>query len=469
MAVLLLILLEAGLCCLAWALGRAKPERAVLALLMITAPLEVYRTPLLGVNVSLFRLSLGIAILAVATKVVQTSSRRFTRDRIVVVYVALLGVMLLSLLLTSENTSLGLRLISQVAIGIVTAMLVAHLVAAVPVVWVAGLWIAGAALPLLAGIWQGLAIDLGAQPDLPFLDVLPVASGLDISRETIYFGNEVRIRGTFGDPNHFAVYVLLALGMTGALVHNFRRKRELPMVVTVVLLGAAGAGALIATYSRSGWAAGVVVALGAIPFLRRPIANLGVKALLPLAALVAIGIAVAVPAAPAITGRLDDDEQSNVMSNEQHAETMKVAWRDLRRHPIDGIGVSGFGRQLHQGSRTSGAHSSYLTVAAELGSAGTAPPRSRPVAHTREVGALGRGVPTHRAQIASRGDAPHVHRICVRELLLRHVVGRLPLGVPRFGTRPDAAAETSAAWLVGQLTRAKRVRGRDSPGSTRAR
>ena len=175
MAVLLLILLEAGLCCLAWALGHAKAERAVLALLMITAPLEVYRTPLLGVNVSLFRLSLGIAILAVATKVVQTSSRRFTRDRIVVVYVALLGVMLLSLLLTSENTSLGLRLISQVAIGIVAAMLVAHLVAAVPVVWVAGLWIAGAALPLLAGIWQGLAIDLGAPPDLPWVDVLPVA------------------------------------------------------------------------------------------------------------------------------------------------------------------------------------------------------------------------------------------------------------------------------------------------------
>ena len=158
----------------------------------------------------------------------------------------------------------------------------------------------------------------------------------------------MRIRGTFGDPNHFAVYVLLALGMTEALVHNFRRKRELPIgAVTVVLLGAAGAGALIATYSRSGWAAGVVVALGAIPFLRRPIANLGVKALLPLAALVAIGIAVAV--APRRRRGWQARRRRAVKRHVKQAacgDQLKVAWRDLRRHPIDGIGVSGFGRQL---------------------------------------------------------------------------------------------------------------------------
>jgi O-Antigen ligase len=367
MAFLFLVIVESCFCSLAWALARADRRRALLTLLLITAPLEVYRMPVLGVNVSLFRLSLAIAVVALAAGAVTVSSRRFSRDRIVFVYAALLGVMLVSLLLTSENTSLGLRLGSQVAIGIVTAIVVAHLAASVPAVWAAGLWAVGSALPLLAGMWQGVAVDLGGKPDLPFLDILPVASGLDVTRQTIYFGNEVRMRGTFGDPNHFAIYVLLSLGMIGALVHHYRREKSPPMVVTVGLLGTAGAGALIATYSRSAWVAGVIAALGAGVFLRRPIANAGIKALLPLAALLALCIAVAVPAAPAITGRLDKDEKSNLMSNESHAHTMEVAWRDLRHKPITGIGVSDFGRQLHQGKRTSGAHSSYLTVAAELG------------------------------------------------------------------------------------------------------
>jgi O-Antigen ligase len=367
MAVLFLVLLEAILCSLAWSLSRGSTERAALLLLIISAPLELYRTPILGVNVSLFRLSLGVVLLGFLTGAVKRSSRQFARDRILLVYIALLGVMAISLVLTSENTSLGLRLFSQVGIGIVTAVLVAHLATAVSAVSVAWLWVIGACLPVLAGIWQGVAIDLGAQPDLPFLDILPVASGLDITRETIFFGNEVRLRGTFGDPNHFAVYLLLSLGMVGALVDHYRREKSSPMVVTVALLCAAGVGALIATYSRSAWVAGIIVALGTIVFLRRPIANAGIKALLPLAAILGLCIAVAVPAAPAITGRLDKHEKSNLMSNESHAHTMKVAWRDLHTHPVTGIGVSDFGRQLHEGSRTSGAHSSYLTVAAELG------------------------------------------------------------------------------------------------------
>jgi hypothetical protein len=365
--VLLLIGLEVVLAGACWLLAGRQLDRALLCLLVVTAPLEVYRTPVLGVNVSLFRLSLAIAMAVFATGAVRASDRRFGRDRILLVYLALLGVMVLSLAVRSENTSLGARLISQIGIGLVTATIVAHLATKTPARVVAGFWIAGSVLPLLAGVWQGLAQDLGAQPDLPFLDLLPVASGLDITRETIYFGNEVRMRGTFGDPNHFAIYTLFAFGMVGGLLHHYRKRRNLPMGLTMAFVAFAAAGALISTYSRSAWVAAVIALLLAAPFLHRPIRNAGARALIPLLAAVGVCIAIAVPTAPAITDRLASDTKSNVMSNESHTRTMRVAWRDLRDNPVLGIGVSDFGRQLHEAPRTSGAHSSYLTVAAELG------------------------------------------------------------------------------------------------------
>ena len=73
------------------------------------------------------------------------------------------------------------------------------------------------------------------------------------------------------------------------------------------------------------------------------------------------------PLLPRIGDRLDNARSANRISNESHAQTTRFAYEQFLAHPVAGIGLSDLGPRLAQDQRTSGAHSSYLTVAAELG------------------------------------------------------------------------------------------------------
>jgi O-antigen ligase len=82
-----------------------------------------------------------------------------------------------------------------------------------------------------------------------------------------------------------------------------------------------------------------------------------------------VAVVVTALAVPAVTHRLTN-AAANVHSNHVHAHTLRQAARDLARHPVFGIGLADFGPQLGEAPLTSGAHSTYLTVGAELGLAG---------------------------------------------------------------------------------------------------
>jgi hypothetical protein len=357
---------------LAYALARDSLQATALALLCLTAPLEVYRTPVAGFNISLFRLSLIVALLVIAFRT-RSPTVALMRRKLFLGYVCLLILMIASLLALTENTYLGVRLIGQVSLGVLAVLLVAGLTASTSLERFASLFVVGAIVPLTTASAQGILDLLDLDPTLPFLKDLPAAAGLESTREALAFARTqgVRLKGTFGDPNHFGVYMMIAAGTATSLaVLNASRGKRLASL-TYLLLAAASSLMMLASYSRTAW---LGAAVGVFIFVI--LAHIRLKGQLHMAArriliagLLSITI-VALPLSGRIAERSDPTHADNVSSNRTHTTTTRVAFRQYLDHPIAGIGVSDLGPVLDQTRRTSGAHSSFLTAAAELGTLG---------------------------------------------------------------------------------------------------
>jgi hypothetical protein len=372
---LLLLALELAIAIACYLAVDRNARRAMLLLLAVTAPLEVYRTPILDVNVSLFRLSL---LAAVVTVLVTPSIRgRFPgafQSRLPLCYGALAGLMLISLVSLSDNVGLGARLTGQVVVGTIAIACVATLAAGEPPARLMRYLIAGSALPILAAGWQRLSLELGGEGVLPLLSLLPVPEGLEVTREPVStFEGTLRLRGTFGDPTHFGAYLtIVAAVIAGAALASLRNRDRRAASVYGLLLVVAVA-VTVGTYSRSAWLGmGTALAIVAVASWMRLIRERP-GSLLPAAipvGLAAVFIVLSAPFAPTIEARLGPSQQSNVVSNTAHERTVSVALDELADNPLAGIGLADLGPKLDQAVRTSGAHSSYLTVAAELGGAG---------------------------------------------------------------------------------------------------
>lgn len=346
-------------------------RRFALLLLTVTAPLEVYRTGVAGVNPSLFRLSLAIALVIVLRSPESRQVlRRVNRIPIFLTYGALAVIMLVSLATMSDNVALGARVFAQVTIGIIAAALVYALASQEPLMRIARYILVGASVPLAAAAWQ---LIVPSEP-LPLLSLLPVPEGLEVTRDPLpVFEATARARGTFGDPSHFGAYLLLvgavALASTIVAFRQWatRRTASLSVLLACIL------GVVFATYSRSAWlgcvAAISLVTVGAWLRLAADPARTTRAAVVPLAVACCF-IAATAPLASAVNDRLDPSSAGNVVSNSVHERTVTVALDDLLSHPLTGIGIADLGPQLEQAVRSSGAHSSYLTVAAEIGAPG---------------------------------------------------------------------------------------------------
>jgi O-antigen ligase len=143
-------------------------------------------------------------------------------------------------------------------------------------------------------------------------------------------GGYSRVRGTFVHPNPFAFYLTLLVTMGVALFPHLRGWRQLALGAII----AASTGALLATYTRTGWLALFVALL--------VVAVLQTRWLIPVM-LCAVVLVVAL--VPSISGRFSDLGETRTASG---APSNSLIWRvdywkqaiDLAdRNPVLGIGL----------------------------------------------------------------------------------------------------------------------------------
>jgi O-antigen ligase len=232
----------------------------------------------------------------------------------------------------------------------------------------------GGFLPIAAAAWQALAPRVGADPTLPLVERLSTAEGLDVNvTAPVTVGDlSARTKGTFGDPNHFGVYLMVLAVIALAVLVVALRRRDRPATVACVGASTAFGLALLSTYSRTAWLGAAVAAVvfaallwGIVPWgrpSRRTVVAASVAG--------AVVLALCVPLISNIVERLAPSSPVNVGSNRTHEATARAAFDEFQANPLLGAGPGSLGALLNQGPRTSAAHSTYLTVAAELGLVG---------------------------------------------------------------------------------------------------
>jgi hypothetical protein len=339
------------------------------ALLIVTAPLEVYRSSSsAGANASVFRLALLVAIVTFLVDLAR-GRKRFPRALFIsfAIYGALVGWQLISLLFVTSNHSLAYRFLGQYAGGLVAAFIVTCYVERRDLRVITGLWGGAAILPLLAGAFRVFSVSRGGSGNLPGLSELPLNLAIEAARQSgsALLDGTQRLNATFSDPNQFGFYIatvfLVLAGIVCATVF-VEKPRLWRNAMSYVLLMVAAAVATIGTYSRGAW---LLVLVGAIVFtslLGRSFWTRQRTVAVGLAAVVALGLA-----SPLIASRLASSEAGNAKSTQVHEHTMSKAVKLVVRHPAVGVGLGDFGRYASQPRLISSTTSTYLTVAAELG------------------------------------------------------------------------------------------------------
>lgn len=342
-------------------------------LLAATAPLEVYRTAVAGFDVSLFRLSLlfSMSVLLVTSGGQRRGLIRWLRHPLVATYVLLGALTLVALLVHPINSFLGVREAAQIGIGVVAIVVIGELARGESTEQLARVIVIGAVLPILGAAWSALVPKLGGGEELPLLSHLPAAPGLEVTRQALSSFGPIgaRAKGTFGDPNHFGVYLVFVLYLAVALTVLAGRRRDRAAQVSFGAVGVAAAATVLATFSRSAWIAALIgipiVTVGLVKAWRTGVLTPPTKRV---AALVIVGVlALAAPVAPSVVERALPSSAINVVSDRGHESTVRFAFDQFIAHPVIGIGPGGLGVKLNQGVRTSGALCTYLTIAAEVG------------------------------------------------------------------------------------------------------
>jgi hypothetical protein len=339
------------------------------ALLIVTAPLEVYRSSGGGAfNVSLFRLALAVAVVTLAADVVR-GRKTITQGLALpfVVYLALLAWQLISLVLVTPDRSLGYRFLGQYAGGLVAAFVITCYIRRNDLRLAAGLFGAGAILPLVAAAFRVFSVRNGGTGDLPGLNQLPLDPTIRAARQSGSFllDGTQRLNATFSDPNHFGFYiatVLLVSVGAACCVLLFDKPIVQTTAASYVLLVIAAIIAVIGTYSRSSWLLAGVGLIVLFALWGRAVWNRQRVIAACVVALVAAGVA-----SPLIVSRLSTSERGNVASTRQHEHTMSIALKLTEHRPLTGVGFGDYGRHAGQPALVSSAHSTFLTVAAELG------------------------------------------------------------------------------------------------------
>ncbi|MCW3068677.1 MAG: lipid core-O-antigen ligase-like enyme [Solirubrobacterales bacterium] len=339
------------------------------ALLIVTAPLEVYRSSSgAGLNVSVFRLALAVGVAALAVDVLR-GRKNFTGVVAVpfVIYAGLLAWQLISLLFVTANHSLAYRFLGQYAAGLAAAFVITCYVERRDLRVLAGLCGAAAVLPLIAGAFRVFSVSGGGSGDLPGLSELPLNLAIEAARQggSSLLNGTQRLNATFADPNQFGFYIATAfLVLLGAVCSAlFFEKRIAWRTATSYILFAVSAGvAIVGTYSRSAWVLAAVGVAVLAALLGRSFWTRQRTIAACIVGVIALGLA-----SPLVVSRLGSSEPGNVKSTQVHTHTMSIAFKLVAHHPLTGVGLGGYGRYDNQPLLISSAVSTFLTVTAELG------------------------------------------------------------------------------------------------------
>ena len=335
------------------------------AVLMIeTAPLEVYRTNLGPFNLSLFRLSLLIAVLTLAYRLARGRPVGRSRPPALVLYALLIAWQLVSLAAVSTNRSLGYRVWSEYAVGVIAAIVITRFASRRDLRVFAWAYLASAVLPLVASAWRIFEYHITGSANLPGLSILPVNQAILAARESGSFliDGTQRMQGTFSDPNNFGFFVatvlIIAVALTVSELVASRRMQAL-WAGLIAVLCAVG---VIGSYSRSAWLLDAV-GVGALMLL------IGRSIWTPrrVVAAVVVVLVVASAVSPVVASRVNPSNRGTQVSDQVHEHTMRIALNLLQAHPLIGVGIGSYGSKAGQPTLASNAHSTLLTVGAEEG------------------------------------------------------------------------------------------------------
>ena len=345
-------------------------ERGALYLLILLAPLEVYRAliPSLGVNGSPFRI--GLLYVLAQTAVLVLRERRLPRpDRVLVGFAGLVALEVLTLFRALEPST-SIRIVGGHAAGLVAAAVLSDRLRSEHPRHLALGFLVSASLPLVLGLAVFVTQTPGEPAIVPGLAGLEVTSDLEERLQApTYSGTDLaRAEGTLLDPNQFAAFlvaaVLLAVGLASEASGRARHRLALG-----ALLGVVG---ILMTFSKSG----LLSLFGGLAILRGRSAGAAArKAGMLRATFVLVSVATVLAAAwtvapSVLRERLDPFSAPNETSTRLHEQTRLDALSLYGEYPILGVGPGNFGPVTGADTLVSSTHSVYTTVLAELGTVG---------------------------------------------------------------------------------------------------
>ena len=388
------------------------------ALILVT-PLIVYRYPLGGINLSLQRVFLLLAVLSAGVAIAHGSRDRrrlrlmLTSRPVVLALGALASFIVYEVARTgpSQQPDYARRFVGGLVVGfalITTIVAVLDSAAKVRAGIVA--FVASAVLPVLVGLYQLLAPALGYAATLPFAGTLAVDPIFLGTFQADLGGTLVgRIPSTLAAPAFFGEFLVLTITATSALLVGGRIPRSWT-VLAVPGLALAWV-ALIATVSRSAW---LLMAVGLAMLLfhshrelramisRRPriwwtapglavvLAIFLLTTTVPTGRLISSSIGslspeeANAPVVPALrsesSGRsgiltlnppaVSAPGNSSAASTRTHISLRGDALRVFREHPVFGAGLGNLGPALRQPPGVSSAQTYGFTLLAEGGVVG---------------------------------------------------------------------------------------------------
>lgn len=381
-AVAILVAIEAVLVAAIHLLTGGRWHRTCAYLLAVTAPLELYRTTVHDVHASLFRLSIAVVAATVVIDVVR--SRRWSVPELRAAWPLVGAYLFLALVVAGSwiggesGSFLGRRLLAVLVMGVIVIVLVAELGRRISAESLAGAVVVGSILPILASCWQVVGPKVGGSAASPFLEQLPVGEGVEATRVNPKLtpdevtSEAIRLKGTFGDANHFASYLVFVIALAAALSVRSSRRGQRSQSIAYGGIAAAGATTLVGTYSRSAWAAIAMTAAATLVLLGPSIrpAMSARRIAIAGAAVAATGLILVLTVGSTVGERLTPGSALNATSNATHRANTEKGIDAFRSRPVFGIGAGRLGTGLNQNVRISAADSTYVTVAAELGAVG---------------------------------------------------------------------------------------------------
>lgn len=188
-----------------------------------------------------------------------------------------------------------------------------------------------------------------------------LANAYLVVKSVILYGNRwsIRAEGVFGDPNYFAIALLIGLAFSIGLMRLYYPKRQFMWSTILLLLGFS----LFKTGSRGGFLGFLVMAASYILSREKKI-----KAVI-------IGIAILLPTihflAPNVIYRFTGHSKGDEGSTHTRWELQIAGLNMIKAHPFLGIGYGNFKSvaPMYNPKLTRGqiAHNTYMQVAAELG------------------------------------------------------------------------------------------------------